>query len=129
VKNSTNKTKNYNYTKTTLILRQTKKIPYLENCKLARKKNSGKSAKKADNLINDEISHSVSNYVSYSNSNFSSKKKKHSRSSRSFLSNPQEIGKTYKNLKKTKLNDEFESRENQTEASNLESASSKYIDT
>ena len=91
------------------------------------RKRSGKTAKKADSLINDQISNSVSNSVS--NSNFSSKKKKHYRNSRSFLSNPEEIDKIYQNLKKTKLNEEFERREKQTEGSNLESTSSKYIDT
>ena len=98
-----------------------KKIPLTRILQTEERKNFEKSAKKADHLINDQISNPVSN--------FSSKKKKHSRNSRSFLSNPEEIDKIYQNLKKTKLNEEFERREKQTEGSNLESASSKYIDT
>ena len=102
-----------------------KNFPLTRNSQIEQRKNSKKSAKKADQLINDQISNSISN----SNPNFSSKKKKHSRNSGSFLSNPEEIDKIYQNLKKTKLNEEFERREKQTEGSNLESASSKYIDT
>jgi hypothetical protein len=97
------------------------KIPSTKNL-LKRSKESNSLKLKSEKKPTTKI---VKKYVN----NSTPKKKKNSRFTRSFLSNPEEIDKIYQDLKKKKLNEEFDRREKQTEVMNLEKKSPKYIDT